>query len=238
MSKDKDYYEQGHNGYYMSKHVGIDGRIDNIRDWLIAKVPAGSTVLDIGCGDMTMSKVVPEMNWVGLDIDDKKDPRIVKQDITQTPYMQLKTGSYDAILCSEVLEHLFQPLDVMKEAYRLLKPKGYFIVTVPNFDSLENLLGHHREMLFDPAKFWTIEHIRLYNHETMTKLLTHCGFKVHEQVGQSTCFSPMLVNCVRVLSEYLRDKHGAQLTQGQVDQLFGRILPFNCPGLGFLAQKL
>jgi SAM-dependent methyltransferase len=230
------YYSKGHNGYYAKNFIGRDGRLSNIKDWVQQNTPKGGKVLDIGCGDMTLSVLAPELDWVGIDIDDKKDPRIVKQDITSTPY-SFNGGTFDTAVCSEVLEHLFTPEDVIKEARRVLKPGGTFIVTVPNYDNLDNLLSHHRGMLYDPEQFWTIEHIRLYNHVNMTKLLQDHGFKVVKQVGQSTGFSQILVGACQNMQAELQAL-GVTLDQAQTDQILGRILPYNCPGLGFLCKKV
>lgn len=234
---DKEWYEKGHANYFMSNFIHKDSRIDNIKDWVATYVPKGSKIVDIGCGDMSLCNLMPEHTWVGLDLDDKKDPRIVKQDVTKTPYA-FDRGTFDAAVCSEVLEHLFDPLAVIQEAYRVIKPKGYFIVTVPNFDSLDNLLSYHREMLLDYNKFWTVEHIRLFNHQTMGKLLTDTGFKIIEQVGQSQCFSAMLVQSTKGFMEYVETKFKVKMTQAEADQAIGRLLPYNCPGIGFLTQKV
>jgi len=44
---------------------------------------------------------------------------------------------FDAITMWDVIEHLKNPLDIVKEAYRILKPGGMIFVYVPNFDSVE-----------------------------------------------------------------------------------------------------
>jgi SAM-dependent methyltransferase len=45
--------------------------------------------------------------------------------------LPIKDSSYGWVLCSEVLEHVGDPTRVIKEAYRVLKPGGYLVATVP-----------------------------------------------------------------------------------------------------------
>lgn len=43
----------------------------------------------------------------------------------------LTDGSFDLVVCTEVLEHTLQPFDAVAEMHRLLKPGGYLLLSVP-----------------------------------------------------------------------------------------------------------
>jgi len=43
----------------------------------------------------------------------------------------LKSNYYDAVLCTEVLEHVYDPFRAVSELFRILKPRGIVLVTVP-----------------------------------------------------------------------------------------------------------
>ncbi|MEK7148089.1 MAG: class I SAM-dependent methyltransferase [Patescibacteria group bacterium] len=62
-----------------------------------------------------------------INIDLSTNPDIVS-DATKIP---LPARSADVIIMGEILEHVPEPLKVLKEGYRLLKPGGYIIATVP-----------------------------------------------------------------------------------------------------------
>jgi len=45
--------------------------------------------------------------------------------------MPIEDATFDAVLCTQVLEHLKKPMESVKEMYRVLKPGGYLFLTVP-----------------------------------------------------------------------------------------------------------
>ena len=52
------------------------------------------------------------------------------------PHPDLKPSSFEAITMWHSLEHVHEPLEILKEAHRLLVPGGRIVITVPNIDSL------------------------------------------------------------------------------------------------------
>lgn len=52
-------------------------------------------------------------------------------DICQNNSGVIPDGSFDIIICTEVLEHVANPFDAVKELHRLLKPGGFVFVTTP-----------------------------------------------------------------------------------------------------------
>ena len=102
---------------------------------LAARLPAGSRVLDAGAG---ASKYRPFFAHCRYETQDfcLYQGELVKYlrpidhvcDITRIP---LPDASLDAILCTEVLEHVVEPAAVLKEFSRLLKPGGQLWLTAP-----------------------------------------------------------------------------------------------------------
>lgn len=233
----RKWYGQGHTLYNMKDFVDSDSRISIIREWITSSFPNGGKVADIGCGDMTLANLCPTVIWSGFDLNDKKDERIIKQDVTDLPY-SAKAESYDGVVCSEVLEHVFLPHDVISEFNRILKPGGTLIVTVPNFDSFENYLGDHRQLLFSTKEFWTVEHIRWFNSESMSKLLTDRGFEIVEVRGAAHCFSGILNYAQHALLEHLDKMYGIKLTEADAGSILGKMIPCYSPGLAYLCRKV
>lgn len=113
--------------------------------WLknsIASLPSGSRILDAGAGELRNRKHCGHLHYVSQDFcqyvgggreglqSDKWDTTRIDlvSDITAIP---APDASFDAILCSEVLEHAPEPTHVLDEFVRLLKPGGKLILTAP-----------------------------------------------------------------------------------------------------------
>lgn len=106
-------------------------QVDEFLARQLASLPQGSRLLDLGgvkqgqrgrgqrvSGrlQVTVANIVTDK---GLD---------VKADAARLP---LAAGSYPAVLCSEVLEHVSDPRPVLAEIYRVLQPGGTALITVP-----------------------------------------------------------------------------------------------------------
>ena len=115
-------------------------------------INAGDLVLDVGCGEGRHSiglHVDKEVNAVGMDLS-KEDIKTAKSrikdftisdhnksscvfgagDIQSLPF---KDNTYDAVICSEVLEHLDSLGNAVFEIVRVLKPGGVLAVSVPRY---------------------------------------------------------------------------------------------------------
>ena len=75
---------------------------------------------------------------VGLGLNDRelrKNPRLtefVVQDLNANSMLPFESGCFDAVLCTVSIEYLIDPLTILKEVSRILRPDGYFIVTFSN----------------------------------------------------------------------------------------------------------
>lgn len=104
--------------------------------WIATLLPSPSRVLDMGCGAGFLSHDMAKLGHevVGIDLseeslavarklDSTQKIHYVKADVTKTP---LESASFDAIFAMDLLEHLEDPAALIREASRLLKPKGFF----------------------------------------------------------------------------------------------------------------
>uniref|UniRef100_A0A7C3VT81 Class I SAM-dependent methyltransferase n=1 Tax=Planktothricoides sp. SpSt-374 TaxID=2282167 RepID=A0A7C3VT81_9CYAN len=92
-------------------------------------------MVDIGCGikpyEHMASKYVDK--HIGVDHSETIHDRS-KIDIMGTVYnIPVDDNQFDCLLCTDVLEHLEEPSDALAESFRILKPGGYAIFTVPLF---------------------------------------------------------------------------------------------------------
>jgi SAM-dependent methyltransferase len=112
-----------------------------LRDrWVRAQaraVPAGSRVLDLGAGSAPYRKDFAHCDYRTHDFAQLEPRQLlhggyaaidIVADATAIPEPD---GSFDAILCTEVLEHVPEPIKVVGEIARLLRPGGRLILTAP-----------------------------------------------------------------------------------------------------------
>jgi glycosyltransferase involved in cell wall biosynthesis/SAM-dependent methyltransferase len=98
-------------------------------------------------------------------------------------------GHFSTVICGELIEHLFEdPMHLMSEVNRILKPSGHFVITTPNIASLRGisaiLQGYHPG--FFPAYIRPTEgsgavdarHNREYTPREIHQLLENSGFEV------------------------------------------------------------
>lgn len=89
----------------------------------LARYATDAKVLDIGSGGSAYGSLFP--NRLTVDIDPARDPEIVG-DIQALPFPD---GSQQFVLCTEVLEHVENPVQAAHELYRVLAPGGVLILT-------------------------------------------------------------------------------------------------------------
>lgn len=101
-----------------------------------------NTVFDIGCGSGVLGKMVsswkPGITIHGCDISDraldrarKILQRVWKVDLDKED-IPVESEYYDVVVCSDVLEHIYDVSHALREVNRLLKADGIALLTVPN----------------------------------------------------------------------------------------------------------
>jgi SAM-dependent methyltransferase len=137
-------------------------------------------ILDVGCATGEFLQAMHRRGWetYGVEPDDGAAEYARQQSGLRVFTGDLKSVSFpdayfDVVTMWVVLEHLYDPLDVLKEVRRTLNPKGLLVLSVPDPRSLE-------ARLFGP--YWTgfdaPRHLYVYTSSILRKLLTKAGFEV------------------------------------------------------------
>src|SRR5208337_2096892 len=104
----------------------------------------GGSLLDLGCSSGSFLEFIKGEPWklYGIEMSadcakvagEKSGAQVFVGDIVEAPF---PPESFDVITCFDVLEHLYEPRQVMARVKEWLKPGGIFYVLVPNIDSAE-----------------------------------------------------------------------------------------------------
>ena len=148
------------------------------------------TMLDVGCGEgrhiFGIMQNYPEMKCIGLDMDDDSLVKAEEgyeffESISNAGAKFLKGSAYslpfqnnslDLIVCSEVLEHLHQYNDAVKEIHRVLKPGGKFYASVPASWPEKICWALSKDYQNQPGG-----HLRIFNQSKLVSEISEAGFK-------------------------------------------------------------
>lgn len=147
---------------WANRRFRLDNQIQR-DEWVtraLAALPAGSSILDAGCGSQRYRSACDHLCYTSQDfgqytVDERG--RLGSPEASETQAyaygpidivsdiwnISRPDGSFDAILCTEVLEHVPYPIETVAELGRLLRPGGTLILTVPN-----NALRHQDPYFF------------------------------------------------------------------------------------------
>lgn len=144
-------------------------------------LPKNPRVLEVGCGNGFFIKALVDLgltkNVYGVEPSSKMvsqvDPTFssrVKIDVFRQSLFP--ENSFDLILCFHTLDHTVDPNKFIKESRAILRKNGYIIIVVHDTEGLSVRLFGENSAIFD------IEHIYLFNKNTLRKIFAHNSFKV------------------------------------------------------------
>jgi 2-polyprenyl-3-methyl-5-hydroxy-6-metoxy-1,4-benzoquinol methylase len=176
------------------------------------KDPNEVDVLDVGCGNGIISLNLGELGYNVHGIELSEDAlEIAKSqnkfsnvifEKANAETLKLKGKRYDVVICSEVLEHLHHPENLLSELRFLIKDDGILIVTVPNgigpremlvtrpfikirnnngfswklVSSIKNKLGYSGTTIQSAAS--DLDHIQFFTKKQLKKLAKDSGFDI------------------------------------------------------------
>lgn len=89
-------------------------------------------VLDVGCGTKPYQDFFSTENYIGLEYDTARSRTTSKADFFYSDNVfPFENDEFDLVLCSQVLEHVEEPLIFIKEIKRVMKNGGTLILTAP-----------------------------------------------------------------------------------------------------------
>lgn len=139
--------------------------------------PNGS-VLEVGCGSgylLNNLKMAGWKNVKGIDFDSSaiEYARSKGLDVEcgDLESVELANSSFDAIVISHVIEHLYNPFDVLEHIFELLKPGGIIVIVTPNSRAIGRILFRQNWRGLEPPR-----HIQIFSPAGLKALCVRSGF--------------------------------------------------------------
>jgi SAM-dependent methyltransferase len=135
-------------------------------------------LLDFGCGSGSFLARMHQAGWRVTGVDCSAETvATIRQTLGvpvlegTLPHPELQERSFDVLTMWHSLEHVHQPLEVLRAAYRLLVPGGKLVVELPNIDSLP--------FRWFGSQWFGLElprHLTHFNPWTLRRMLERAGF--------------------------------------------------------------
>lgn len=151
--------------------------------------PINGKVLDVGCADGLFSEIILDKSratqLIGIDVE-VSSIEWARKHWRKNPKMFFKPGdahklafrnaSFAAVVALEVLEHVNDPLRVLREIHQVLQPGGYAVLLVPTDNWLFRTIWWLWLSFYPRGYVWRETHIQTYSRDYLPKLCRRAGF--------------------------------------------------------------
>ena len=160
---------------------------DNIRRYQFIQkiISKKSRVLEIGSGHGFFLEIMKTNGFDIIGYDISKEKRKYSKKITNVPVYDININSeislgnkFDIVVLFHTLEHIADPITLLKNIKKLLKPKGKILIEVPNSDDF-----HLKLNKFYKEFYWERAHIHYFNPKILKNVIRKSGFKNIRIVG-------------------------------------------------------
>lgn len=160
--------------------AGKRWRLNSAREYLeqfvreaSASVPAGALVLDAGAGDCAYRPLFAHARYESADFCQVDKPYGEIDYICDLAALPVEDGRYDLVLLTQVLEHVQEPMAVLRELHRVLKPGGALWLSAPLFFP-EHEIPHDYFRFTQYGLRYLLEHAG-FSVESLDWLEGYCG---------------------------------------------------------------
>lgn len=221
---------------------GVQDLIQDARRGVVEKRSAVGRLLDVGSGDGTFVHHMTSHGWdaTGLDFSPAARELALRKQLRGS-FLQgsltdidLPAGSFDAITLWQVLEHIGEPLQVLRRVKELLRPGGLFVASVPNIEGLSAVLTGDRWWGLDVPR-----HLVHYTPRTLRRAVLGAGLQVVDIRHFSFQYDPYALLHSSLDWAFTRRHFLSDLAKSRVD---GRMSPleygYNLTALAVLGPLL
>lgn len=181
-------------------------------------------VLELGCSVGTQSKILTEnmnckvagieLNPIAAEKAKKYCSEILIRNLDQIDLKkEFPDQLFDVVLCADVLEHIYNPTELLRKIKPIISKDGYIVLSIPNivhsaliFEMLHGKFDYREKGLLDDT------HIRFFTRKTLIKTLNKAGFII-DQLDRGlagpveTEFAVSMNKKEKLIFEYLKDNN-------------------------------
>jgi SAM-dependent methyltransferase len=171
---------EDYDSYYGEENLAVPEFIERRLDEIVAGFEPyrrGGRVLDVGCGAGTFLRAALRGGWEALGVEVSKPAAefnreagfdVFDGELAEARYPE---GHFDVVIASEVLEHVAEPREMLREILRVTRPGGLLWATTPNGRGFSaRSLGLGWSAVSPP------EHLHLFSRGAVRALLEEVGF--------------------------------------------------------------
>lgn len=140
------------------------------------------SLLDVGCGDGRFVRYYANRGWDAVGFDFSPSAQAMAHQTNPNVRIlgghlhdhHLPAASFDVITLWQVLEHIRDPVSLLRSLRQLLKPGGLLVAAVPNIESFQSRLAGSRWFGLDVPR-----HLTHFSPRTLRRTLETAGLRVH-----------------------------------------------------------
>ena len=150
-------------------------------------LPNGSSVLDVGCDMGLTVKGLEEKGYYSEGVEVSSIGAKIAKEKTGIKVHNIELKNYrsniefDGVLLLDVLEHLYSPVEVLKQCANHMKRGGYIFIHVPHHDGISARFKrwlHQKNLKSSYKHFGFPAHIYNFNRKSLKVMLAKAGFEV------------------------------------------------------------
>ena len=134
--------------------------------------PAGAKVLDCGCGDGKFLNALQKWGWDTYGVEPSMSEAFPRHHRLEAPPQD---ASFDFVILHQVLEHIREPLDLLRQLAGSMREGGSLFISVPRLDTVPEF-GHFNYCL-DRR-----HHLVAFSETCLTGLLARVGLAVTARI--------------------------------------------------------
>ena len=154
---------------------------------LVKKLEGVRSICDLGCGNGHISGRLAALGYEVTGVDASTSGiQIARRTYPATTFIETlidgslgeRLGSFDLVISSDVIEHLYRPSDLLEAARSLLRPQAHALIGTPYHGYIKNLvlaatgtMDSHFSALHDGG------HIKFFSVKTLSQLMTSHAFE-------------------------------------------------------------
>jgi 2-polyprenyl-3-methyl-5-hydroxy-6-metoxy-1,4-benzoquinol methylase len=182
--------------------------LEEVNQGILKFIDKDQIILDVGCGFGALGEELKKENYVvGLDISQyainiakKRIDEAYLADVTQLKTLPLsRKRQFDLIIFADILEHVYNPQQLLKDYKHYLKPRGHIIVSVPNVASWPVRIGlFFGRFEYKESGVLDKTHIRFFTKKGAKKVIEDAGYEIQE-MGITPYFARIFLPLIKKL---------------------------------------